>query len=300
VSRTNLAPPAARNNRQPLPASFADLSGVHCGWDRVQVWFRKPLAADEYRKVADAGCADIITFNERARFEPRYIRRNVFTVPSDDALAVLRDLRDPDDYLLNIAEPGLSINFHEDRPKVASFWYMAKTSIQPYHRGEHGVRFVGQGETVTRYSGPAYGRNVDGLYADRPCRFTGEIECLHPDRRISGADACRAAGIETFQDMIDFDHVGFWRRNLRLFEIDARRLGRMQLNKERGQRRRLPLEYRRGRFSYDLDLRVGTTLIRAAGRTNQEAVDRYRGILPVRRALISVDVEPILRQLALD
>lgn len=300
MPKIKLAPSPANNNRRKLPASFADLSGVHCGWDRVQAWFRKPLTADDYRRVKYAGCAKIATFPERARFDCRYVRRNVFTVPSDDALAVLRDLRDPDDYLLNIVEPGLSINFYEASAKVASFWYMAKTSVQSYHRSAHGVRFVGTGETVTRYSGPAYASKVDGLYADEPCRFTGEVDCLHPDRRISGARACRAAGIETFQDMIDFDHVEFWRRNLRLYEIDVRKLGRMQLNRERSQRRRTRSVYRMGRFTYDLDLRAGAILMRAAGRTNQDVVDRYRGVLPVRRALISVDIEPILRRLALD
>ena len=53
-------------------------------------------------------------------------------------------------------------------------------------------------------------------------------------------------------------------------------------------------------FEYDVDLRTGATLMRAAGTTNQDTVDRYRHIIPVKRCLISVDVEPILTQLALD
>lgn len=300
-----LAPDRA-HRKQPLPASFSDLSGVYAGWDRAQAWYRTPLSAAEIQKIKDAGVAKILTWRGPARFDERYIRRNVYTVPSQDALAVLRDMRDPEDVLVNIVEPGLSINFHDEDRKDESFWYAAQTAIKANHRDQD-VRFVGGGKTLTRYSGPRYAPTVDGLYADRPCRFTGEIYCLHPDRRIMGAAACRRAGIFGFQDMVEFDHLSFWRKTLRLFEVDTRGLGRMFLNRRSSQRRRTPWVYKTaGGFEYDFDLRMGATLMRLAPgsddnrRTNQHIVDHLRHILPVRRCLIPVDVEPILRQLALD
>lgn len=83
---------------------------------------------------------------------------------------------------------------------------------------------------------------------------TGEVCCFHVEIRLTSARAVRdVGGIVTPQDLLSFDFLSFWEKNLTLREIDAARLGRYINNKAEGKKRQ-KLEPR--------DIRTGQILMR--------------------------------------
>lgn len=87
------------------------------------------------------------------------------------------------------------------------------------------------------YSGNRTAQNRYTAYSDRPSKVTGAINCCKLEWRINGSTACKGKGMHSFLDINSFDHFGFWKSNLRLSEIDRRKL---QLDYCRKFRRRLP------------------------------------------------------------
>ena len=303
MSEINISSSAALLNQRQLPAFFGHAS-VWAGWDRTQAWFKHPLSGAEMRQVLDAGAPQIFSHYGAAIFDIRYTQRLTFMVPTKEAHTLLRDMRDPDDVLVNLGEPGLSINVPDDALKAHVEAYIDRTWVTRHHAQHRVAHKRGEDGTVTRYSGPAYAPNVNALYSYKPCRFTGEVDCVHPDRRIKGAAACRAAGITGFASILAFDHQAFWRKHLQLYEMDWSKFGRMFSNQGLSRKRRGPLTYRSGRFTYDCDARLGGTLAQRAwqdgsGKTIQQIVDRYHGVLPIKRCLVRVDTEPLLTGMAL-
>jgi hypothetical protein len=78
------------------------------------------------------------------------------------------------------------------------------------------------------------------MYSDKPSRITGEPETIHLEKRIQGLQLLRKIGIKDAADMLDFDHVGFWRDTLpHLFiYLDMARYGRMEHNRLTNSKRR--------------------------------------------------------------
>jgi hypothetical protein len=62
---------------------------------------------------------------------------------------------------------------------------------------------------------------------NRFSRVTREINCLHLEWRLKGLKAVRAAGINSGRDLLVSDHVGFWQKRLRLYDVDRRLLGQL-------------------------------------------------------------------------
>jgi hypothetical protein len=63
---------------------------------------------------------------------------------------------------------------------------------------------------------------------------TGELWCLHLEWRLRSLKAVRAAGIESGEDLIGFNHREFWQKRLLLFDVDRQRLGRLIRNSYTG------------------------------------------------------------------
>lgn len=135
------------------------------------------------------------------------------------------------------------------------------------------------------------------LSRDRPSKLNDDTRGVHLECRLQGAPACRRFGVGTVSGLLAFDHLAFWRRNLRLSVIDTERLGRWHLNKLSGRRRRHERVHRSGRYEYRVDRRVGGTLFhvlsahrKQAARSVQRFIDRY-GTGPYVQA---IDATPVL------
>ena len=256
------------------------------------------------RNVLDAGVHKIRTHYGAAVFDIRFRQRLTFIVPKKEAHALLRDMRDPDDVLVNIAEPGFSINMPDDELKLRGERYIGRTWVTR-HNANHKVLHYRRNGLVTRYSAQPHAPAVNGLYSYKACRWTGAVDCIHPDRRILGAASCRRAGITGFASLAEFDHRAFWRKHLRLYEMDWAKFGRAFSNQQMSSRRRGARINHYGSFTYNCDARLGQTLAQLAwndhdsGRTIQEVVDHYHHLLPIKRCLVEVDTGPLISTMAL-
>jgi hypothetical protein len=78
------------------------------------------------------------------------------------------------------------------------------------------------------------------MYSDKASRITGETDTVHLEKRIQGLQLLRKIGIIDVPDMLDFDHVAFWRNTLpRLFlYLDLSRYGRLLHNRSMHAKRR--------------------------------------------------------------
>jgi hypothetical protein len=134
-------------------------------------------------------------------------------------------------------------------------------------------------------------------YCDRPSKRAHGLNCCHVEARYEGGVALRRIGIHKASDWCSFDHYAFWKRHLRLYEIDLTRLGRWDDNHRTGKRRQRPRRHLSGNFSYNVDRAMGSALFRIFGRhstepeiTIQKFVDSFgRGPF-----LVPIDADPFL------
>jgi hypothetical protein len=88
----------------------------------------------------------------------------------------------------------------------------------------YGPRFRWNGKKLVR-------RNcVLVIYADRPSKLLNarpseeELPCTHIECRVSGSAAIAEIGIVSLADLIAFDHVAFWEKSIRLYELPERKV----------------------------------------------------------------------------
>jgi hypothetical protein len=264
---------------------------VHSYIDAARVWLRNPLSDSDLAWLRERAGGRKMHVQERpARINFNFVQRITLLQPMREALEWLSRRND---VLLNFAELSLDWVFASKGDRIAAFRATACTLVKQHHRAQ-GIRFVGEGDNVTLYTGPRTAPNVIVVYADRPSKATGD-PCLHLEWRAKGAAALRSAGIHAIRDLLDFDHRQFWRDRLILCELNRRGLGRRYNNWTRKSRRRGPWVIRyAGGFSYDVDLRAGSIIARACG-TTQGVIDHCGKHFNVRPCLTRItDIDHLL------
>src|SRR5262249_54112682 len=60
------------------------------------------------------------------------------------------------------------------------------------------------------------------LYADRPSKISGEINCIHLELRFYGSDSVRRNGVRSAKDLIEINHKELMEKHLKFtnFDID--------------------------------------------------------------------------------
>jgi hypothetical protein len=122
---------------------------------------------------------------------------------------------------------------------------------------------------------------------------TGE-QCLHVECRMRGRSTLRDHHISSAADLINYDHRGLWRELLRFYDLDVERFGRHVMNRQTSAgrvrttplRRRSPLIYRSGNFTYDYDRRAGWVHLRHSGSIQQLLADLRRTKFAVPRHVL--------------
>lgn len=265
---------------------------VHGYIDVVRAWFRTSLSDSELTRLREHS-GGLHVHDWPARFNDAFVQRATVYQPSR---AALERLGRRNDILLNYAEIALDLTFGSEEDKQTAHVFVCRHLVKQYHRDQD-MRFVGADGNVTCYTGPRHAANVIVAYADKPSRVTGASHCAHIEWRMQGAASLRRAGIHGPRDLARLDHAAFWRKRLRLYDIDRRALGRRYHNHINGTRRRHPWIFRhRCGFSLDLDQRVGAIIVRACG-TSQGVVDRCRRHFSLHGCFDRIDVQGLLSAL---
>jgi hypothetical protein len=283
-------------------------TAIYAYFDKIQFWALNPL---ERKTLAwlrqQCGRGGLHVDNRPARFSTRYRQRIELRQPSDGALSWLAQR---DDALVNRVEIAVDYIFPDRVAKDDAFEHLHRHLVRRWHgknqkikvvcgrRGETGrntsaaelVNDIGDGET--RYdAGRAPNKLV--FYRNQYSRITGELICLHLEWHLNGLKPVQAAGIESGQDLLEFNHRQFWQKRLLLFDVDRRRLGRLIRNRITGKRSRASEIKQTGGFKINIDGRTGEVHTRAYD-TVQELIDRFKASNQIHRALVPISSEGLL------
>jgi hypothetical protein len=258
-------------------------TGICPYFDKIQFWVRNPLDFNTLTKLERAcGRGGIHIENRPARFNNRqrqYRQRIELRQPSDQAL---RWLARRSDVLVNRAEITLDLIFNSRAAKEEAWDFLHQHLVRRWHGKSQEIRVFrspprnddpGTGET--RYDAGGQVRNRLVLYAEDHSRLTGELNCVHIESRVSSPRAIHAAGIESGQDLPEFDHRAFWKKRLLLYAVDRRRLGLLIRNRQMGTKRR---------SVGWMDSRAGEVYFHSYD-TVQELIDKLRSLCRIRLAL---------------
>jgi hypothetical protein len=266
--------------------------GVYCYTDNVQVWLRELLSSRQRRWLQNR--CDCFVDDQPARFDPRYRQRVQIRQPPETVLGWIAQRRDA---YVNRLELALDLVFATEQEKEEAETFIRKHLVKN-HRGKQEIQL--QGGTTTMYLASPGAANNIVTYAGRECRITGEINCLHIEWRKCGGAALRQEGISA-KNLNDIDHRDFWQRKLLLYAINPSKLGRQYRKVYEGRRhRRRDQLITRGSLNYNVEKRMGQTIIKAIGvkkgiESTQAVIDAHRGKkLNVRKSLERIEVKHLL------
>jgi hypothetical protein len=166
-----------------------------------------------------------LTRRKRWDRDRRYTQWLQLCQPSDAALRFIAAR----EHRLNYAEVALDWTFDTEYERDDAHRFVNEHMVKPHHRDQE-VKYV----NGTRYTGMRPVPNNVVIYADKPCRITGELYCVHIEWRINGVKALPRAGIHSVQDLLTLKHREFWQeRRKRCFDPNLRRaaqFGRCELS----------------------------------------------------------------------
>ena len=275
-------------------------SSIDCYFDVVQVWLQQPLSPSRIEWLrSHCGRGGLKDTNAPARFDPSYRQRLRLMQPRLPALQFLSPLR----LLMNYLEIALDWIFDDQFQKLVADLLARQYLVEKFHRRDSNLV-----EGVTLYTRRRDARNKITIYADKPSRMSGELDCVHVEARMAGAGAIGRAGISSVADLPTFDHRAFWQRRLLMYDIDLGKLGRDYYARVGGHRRR-----RSGRISvhgsyhYDFDLHAGGSILQnlemelkergeriGDSLSTQQALDRLRKSFDVAACLQPINVSHLL------
>ena len=270
------------------PPAQANSAARYAYFDKVQVWLKQPLDAVGLKRLR-RGCRGEVHVKDDVLYTKSgaYRQRLQLHQLTRSALVALRRRND---VLINMVEIACDYIYDDEIALDTAADYIKDHLVQRHHRTQVTVRYKG-----TLYTGQRRAKNRMAVYADRHCKLTGEVHCLHIEWRVVGVKAVRAAGVHDVGDLLGFNHHAFWQNHLCLYEVDVRRLGRGYWNSRLTQRRRNPWTIRsRGGFVYDHDRAAGSILFNNRDRLVQKVVDTLGPRFNVRRYLRPLDPSPFL------
>lgn len=257
--------------------------------DVVQLWIENPLPKEVLLEIKQHCGNDERTKHPRVwphpmKFQPKWQQRIRLFQPSEIALDILkRSIRG--DYLINYVEIALDLITPNPSEALHLSRYLIDHLVQRWHGGLR-VNVVGSG---LYWSEDRTVRNQFVFYADRASKESGELDCVHLERRTFHASAVRSLGIHGISDLVRLDHRKFWAKHLTLYDLDFAKLGRIIL----GTTRRTDHVVQYSSEELNVDARVGELEIRLHPERNpalpttctQDVIDCLHKTVPLRRAL---------------
>ncbi len=249
--------------------------------DKIQLWLRQPLSPAQRKWLHDHCKVPPHISDQPAKWNPAYVQRLQIRRPSPEVLRWLASLG-KDKVCFNAVELALDWTFASAIELHCAKEFFDAHNIQLWHSKKHGVRFAAD----TRYLARRGARNVPTDYADKHCRITGELYCLHVEWRINRSEAIKRAGI-TLAGLATFDHHAFWAKRLVMAAVDVSKLGRLCCN--RTQHTRLLQRQATNGWgqSFDLHLLTGNIMVHSLRDTStQNVIDAYSTKYPSRGWLL--------------
>jgi hypothetical protein len=200
---------------QDLPEITARISYV----DTLQIWTAAPLSPEQLRALR-AQCGSVRVFSETLRNRPDLKRRYLIQQPSAGALAFLRQEASYV-HLINRVDAALDLIVADASAAHQLDTFFLRHKVQRWH----GQRRMRAYEGTTYISRDRWTARNLVQYSDMPSKITGS-PCCHLELRLMGAEACRRAGIEFLEDLLDLDHRKLWSKELCLRTMDLRKLER--------------------------------------------------------------------------
>jgi hypothetical protein len=289
-------------------------SGIYAYIDRVHLWLKKPLPRAALKRL-QRECPRLHPGDQPKRWDPRYLQQLQFPQPTAKLLRMLSRM---DGIVFNYAEIALDWTFDSQYECDQADRFAGLYHVKRWH-GEQEIKFC----NGTRYTGRRSTANKLVNYADKACRITGELHCLHLEWRFNGARALQRAGINSIGDLLRLNQHQFWQQRLLMKVFNLRAFGRHYLNALHNTHRRVPWLYVKKTanrdFSYDRDVRAGYIVLRTTKRmrakmqahkeaetdqkqqtpvdilgSTQGRIDACRGEFDVSRHLARLNVEHLL------
>jgi hypothetical protein len=215
-------------------------------------------------------------------------------------------------------EIAVDFAFASPRKRDGAQAFVEEHFVRPWHPRASPVHYVGSGRKPakevdrrrlpgdTHYDAGRRGSSFIKVYGEHYGRKDGLLDIVHIEWTANDRRALRRAGIVDARDLVDFDFVGFWQKHLLLAAVDEEKLGRLFLNRLRGEKARTPRRKTTGagRPTFNEDRYVGEALRKRLDIFErhsvpiQTLVDMYRA-LRIERAIVRFDTEPWVRLLLL-
>lgn len=264
-------------------------SSTHEYIDTIQVWLQKPPLGSEISIVRGA-CGSIGEIeNEPAWWDERWKQRLLLHQPQD-ALFEYFDSRN--DVLLNRVDVSLDLTFLSpaEVDEIERIFHLH--FFKSHHRNQKIKWFHG-----TRYTGMRWeNRNIVSSYGDKFCRVSGEPHCFHIDWSITGRQALKQAGLDTFQSLLDLDYRAFWERRLRFKQVLAEKLiKRMAKDQYRSAQHQRMMKLKRRGYPYDPEKRFIGFIHRATAIYGVQFVwDMFASAIRLDRIVVPLDCDNLL------
>ena len=167
-------------------------SGIYGYIDKVTVWFETPLPRKALRFLKSTMRSGWVARPHRTGVvQQRFATAVQLNQPNKEALTYLGER---DSQWINYVEIALDWIFDDEQQKDKAYDLICHHHVQRWH-GKQQVRF----KNGTRYSAQRRAHNTLAIYADKPCRITGEVDCVHLDWRVRGQKTVERMGISTCQ-----------------------------------------------------------------------------------------------------
>lgn len=281
-----------------VTSSFVRISARYFYVDRARFWLKTAPSAELLGELRDHCLGRVMVFDKK-NLEGGWAQKIELLQPTSKAFEALSGFK-KGEIMINYVELAFDV-IVASRHEASRLQEIATTHwYQPHHGDQKYNNFRG-----TEYSGARSARNNLVAYSDKPCKVTGEVHCAHFEWRVKEVSAVRARGIRTFKDLVDFDHLAFWEKNMRLYWIPLERLGRLDRDRYRkAKRRSSPLvDYGNG-IKVCPDSRWGRLMMMEAcedengyrirdDATTQQVIDRYGAI--GRKACVPIPTDWILK-----
>jgi hypothetical protein len=244
--------------------------------DAFAVWLRNPMEADTLASLRRLCGGKLRIENRKSRFNPELIQRLVLRQPSREAIELLAARNDVH---FNAGELAQDLIYRTISERDEAHRFHLAHSLRKDRRGQMMAICLGIDGQTTSYSGP---REAKSRLVAYPCKskMAKRHPALHIEERSSTSRALASHGIRSLRDLLNFDHLHFWRDRLHYYRFtDVEGLGRAHLNHFDRQenptspaRRKAKLKRIGNHTVMNIDKRIGHLLIRILGSFGAEQI----------------------------
>lgn len=204
------------------------------GYDRLGLYLDHadwPVPIEQLQ----ATCRSIEIAPANIPYHARWKQQIQLFQPTPTALLILdKALKGGVTAAISYAEIAFDV-LHPDRQRVKAIRNSFLASVKLHYGREEVVRDQSTYYFHRRTTGTTRTPKNLVLYADKPSKlenrhhYRERLPSSHVEMKLSGSDSLEKEGVVSLQDLIRFNHLEFWERNLRLFRVPTQptKLGRI-------------------------------------------------------------------------